>query len=143
MKSDAISNFGFLLGSWNLDYRIPKSNFSDARTEKGSGSFKKILNDKYILLEYSTESGGEAKGIFAWDDKVNIYRYFWFENSGSFATATCKFTDDETLAMNWHENLFVQTFSKQGPDRVVLKMQYPSAGGNYELVMEVLFSRKQ
>ena len=94
-------------------------------------------------LEYSTESGGEAKGIFAWDDKVNIYRYFWFENSGSFATATCKFTDDETLAMNWHENLFVQTFSKQGPDRVVLKMQYPSAGGNYELVMEVLFSRKQ
>jgi hypothetical protein len=142
MKSEALEKFGFLLGSWNLEYIIPKSNFSEARSDTGSGSFKKILTDKYILFEYSTESGGEAKGIFAWDDKTKIYRYWWFENSGSFATATCNFIDDETLAMNWHDTLLVQTFMKESPDKIVLKMKYPSTQGGYDLIMEVILTKK-
>lgn len=142
MNSGALEKFGFLLGNWNLEYRIPKSSFSEVRSEKGSGSFKKILADNYILLEYSTESGSEAKGIFAWDDKVRIFRYWWFENSGSFASATCDFIDSKTLAMNWHDNLFVQTFSKVNRNKVVMKMQYPSILGGHDLIMEVIFTRK-
>jgi len=142
MNSDVLEKFGFLLGNWNLEYRIPKSNFGEARSDKGRGSFKKILSDKYILFEYSTESEGEAKGIFAWDDKIAAFRYWWFENSGSFATATCNFINDKTLAMNWHETLFVQTFVKESPDKIVLKMQYPSEHGGYDCIMEVILTRK-
>jgi hypothetical protein len=142
MDPDVLEKFGFLLGSWNLDYRIPKSNFSEARSDRGSGSFKKILTDKYILFEYSTESGGEAKGIFAWDDKIKAFRYWWFENSGSFATATCNFINNKTLAMNWHDTLLVQTFVKESTDKTILKMQNPSGQGGYDLIMEVIFTRK-
>jgi hypothetical protein len=142
MDPDVLEKFGFLLGSWNLDYRIPKSNFSEARSDRGSGSFKKILTDKYILFEYSTESGGEAKGIFAWDDKIKAFRYWWFENSGSFATATCNFINNNTLAMNWHDTLLVQTFVKESTDKTILKMQNPSGQGGYDLIMEVIFTRK-
>jgi hypothetical protein len=142
MDLDVLEKFGFLLGSWNLDYRIPKSNFSEARSDRGSGSFKKILTDKYILFEYSTESGGEAKGIFAWDDKIKAFRYWWFENSGSFATATCNFINNKTLAMNWHDTLLVQTFVKESTDKTILKMQNPSGQGGYDLIMEVIFTRK-
>jgi hypothetical protein len=142
MDPDVLEKFGFFLGSWNLDYRIPKSNFSEARSDRGSGSFKKILTDKYILFEYSTESGGEAKGIFAWDDKIKAFRYWWFENSGSFATATCNFISNKTLAMNWHDTLLVQTFVKESTDKIILKMQNPSGQGGYDLIMEVIFTRK-
>ena len=142
MNLDILDKFEFLLGDWNLEYRIPNSIFSDSGSDTGMGSFKKILSDNYVLFEYSTKSGGEAKGIFAWDDKVKIYRYWWFENSGNYQSATCNFIDDVTLAMNWHDTLLVQTFVKEAPDRVALKMQYPSVQGGYELVLEVIFSKK-
>jgi hypothetical protein len=136
-----MKKFDFLLGDWNLEYRIPKSFLSEPGSDSGIGSFKRALNDKCVILDYSTKSGGEAKGIFAWDDKVKVYRYWWFENSGSFQTATCNFISDDILSMNWHDTLLVQTFIKDGPDKVVLKMQYPTVQGGYELVLEVLFTR--
>jgi hypothetical protein len=142
MDLKAMNKFEFLLGDWNLEYRIPKSIFSEAGSDSGIGSFKKALNGKYVIFDYSTKSGSEAKGIFAWDDKVKVYRYWWFENSGNFLSATCNFVNDEILAMNWHDTLLVQTFVKDGPDRVVLKMQYPTVQGGYEIVLEVLFTRR-
>ena len=142
MDSDKMNKFDFLLGSWNLEYRIPKSIFSEPGSDTGIGTFKKALNDKYVIFEYSTKSGSEAKGIFAWDDKTKIYRYWWFENSGNFLTATCNFINDEIIAMNWHDTVLVQTFVKEGSDRVVLKMEYPSVKGGYDLVLEVLFTKK-
>ena len=142
MNPDNLDKFEFLFGEWNLEYRIPKSIFSDPGTDTGVGLFKKILKDNYVLFEYSTKSGGEAKGIFAWDDKIKMYRYWWFENSGSFSTATCNFVNDTTLAMNWHDTLLVQTFVKEASNRVVLKMQHPADKGVYELILEVVFIKR-
>jgi hypothetical protein len=142
MNSDKLEKFEFLVGDWNLEYRIPKSIFSDPGTDTGEGCFKKILKDNYVSFEYSTKSGGAAKGIFAWDEKINMYRYWWFENSGSFLNATCNFVNDTTLAMNWHDTLLVQTFIKEAADRVVLKMQHPAENGGYELVLEVNFTKR-
>ncbi len=137
-----MDKFEFLLGNWNLEYRIPESVFSAAGSDSGTGSFKRALNNKYVFFEYSTKSGSEAKGIFAWDDKAKIYRYWWFENSGNFLTATCNFISDEILAMNWHDSMLIQTFVKEGPDRVILKMQYPAVPKGYNLVLEVIFTRR-
>jgi hypothetical protein len=142
MNSDPMSKFDFLLGDWNLEYRIPKSAFAEAGTDSGTGAFTRALNDKYIIFDYSTKSGGAAKGIFAWDEKVKIYRYWWFENSGSFVTATCNFINDDILAMNWHETLLVQTFTKETATRIVLLMQHPTAQGGYEPMLEVILTRK-
>jgi hypothetical protein len=142
MDSNAMNKFEFLLGNWNLEYRIPKSILSEAGSDTGIGSFKKALNDKYVFFEYSTKSGSEAKGIFAWDEKTKLYRYWWFENSGNYLMATCNFINDEIIAMNWHDSILIQSFIKEGPDRVVLKMEYPSAKGGHELVLEVLFTKR-
>jgi hypothetical protein len=137
-----MNKLDFLLGDWNLEYRIPKNAFSEAKSDSGIGSFTKALNDKYVVFDYSTKSGSEAKGIFAWDEKLKMYRYWWFENSGSFLTATCNFLNDKVLAMNWHDTLLVQTFTKDGPDRIILNMQYPSAQDGYEKMLEVIFTRR-
>jgi len=142
MSTNAMNKFEFLLGTWDLDYKIPKSDFSEPGTDKGTGTFKKIMNDRYVLFEYSTQSGSEAKGIFAWDDKAGIYRYWWFENSGNFQTATCNFIDDSILAMNWHDTLLIQSFTREYPDRVILKMLYPVTNGGHEPVLEVILTRK-
>jgi hypothetical protein len=142
MDLKIMNKLDFLLGNWNLEYRIPKSAFSEAKSDSGVGSFTKALNDKYIVFDYSTKSGIEAKGIFAWDGKLKMYRYWWFENSGSFLTATCNFLNDKVLAMNWHDTLLVQTFTKDGPDRIILNMQYPSAQDGYEKILEVIFTRR-
>lgn len=142
MRSEAMDKFEFLLGDWNLEYRIPKSIFSEAGSDLGIGSFKRTLNGKFVFFEYSTKAGSEAHGVFAWDDKAKLYRYWWFENSGNFLAATCNFVDDEILAMNWHDSLLVQTFAKDGSDRVILRMQHPVTQGRYELVLEVIFVRK-
>jgi len=71
-----------------------------------------------------------------------MYRYWWFENSGNYSQATCNFINENTLEMNWHDALFVQTFVKESLDEVILKMQYPSENGGYELVLEVILTRK-
>ncbi len=142
MHSEAMNKFEFLLGDWNLEYRIPKSFLSEAGSDSGTGSFKRALNGKYVIFDYSTKSGSEAKGIFAWDDKVKVYRFWWFENSGNFSTATCHFIGDGILAMNWHDGVLVQTFTKKSSDKVVLRMEHPAAQGKYELVLEVILTRK-
>lgn len=141
-KSDKMATFEFLLGDWNLEYRIPRSAFSEARSDSGTGTLKRALSEKYVFFDYSTQSGGQAHGIFAWDDKAKVYRYWWFENSGSFLTATANFINDKTLFLNWHDTLLIQTFTKEGPDKVVLRMEHPEAQGKYELVLEVIFTKK-
>jgi hypothetical protein len=142
MISEAIQRLGFLLGEWHLEYHIPKSSFAEAGTDKGTGVFKRALGDKYVFFDYVTDTGGGAHGIFAWDNKADVLRYWWFENSGSFLAATCHFLDDNVLAMNWHDSVLVQTFTKVGADEVVLHMRSPRAHGEYELVLEVVLTRK-
>ncbi len=140
-----MDKFEFLLGNWNLEYRVPKSEFSEAATGIGIGTFKRALNDKYVYFDYScslTTGDGEAHAIFAWDEKTKIYRFWWFENSGSFSAATCSFVNDETLFLNWHDTLLIQTFRKAGPDKVILRMENPTSEGKYELILEVIFTKK-
>jgi len=141
-KLSNMAPFEFLIGNWNLEYRIPKSAFSEVGSDSGTGTFKRALNEKYVFFDYATQSGGEAHAIFAWDEKAKVYRFWWFENSGSFLTATCNFINDETLFLNWHDTLLIQTFTRDGPDKVVLRMEHPIAQGKFELILEVIFTRK-
>lgn len=140
-----MERFAFLLGNWNLEYRVPKSAFSKADTGSGSGTFKRVLNDNYVCFDYScslTTGEGEAHAIFAWDEKTKIYRFWWFESSGNFQTATCNFLKDETLYLNWHDTLLKQTFKKINQNKVVLRMEHPNSEKEYELILEVIFTRK-
>ena len=140
-----MEKFEFLLGDWNLEYRVPKSSFSEADTGSGSGTFKRVLNDKYVCFDYScslTTGEVEAHAIFAWDEKGKVYRFWWFESSGNFQTATCNFLTDETLFLNWHDTLLKQTFKKINQNKVVLRMEHPKSEREYALILEVLFTRK-
>ena len=144
-EKNMMDKFQFLLGQWNLEYKIPKSEFSEATTGSGTGEFKKALDDKYVFFDYSTLINGQtgsAHGIFAWDENLKAYRYWWFENSGNFSTATCKFVNDKTLFMNWHNTLLIQTFQMIDSNKVVLKMENPDSKGKFKLVLEVIFTRK-
>jgi hypothetical protein len=141
VRFNMMTKFEFLLGSWNLDYKIPKSIFSPGGTDSGKGTFRRALNDKYVYFDYTTKSGAEAHAIFAWDEKAKVYRYWWFENSGSYLTATCNFVNDQTLLLNWHDTLLIQTFTKVDPNKVILKMEHPNNEGKYEPVLEVTFTR--
>ena len=140
-----MKKFAFLLGNWEMEYNIPKSPFSEATTGTGQGIFKRALDDKCVYFDYSTlidGNKGQAHGIFAWDEKSKTYRYWWFESSGNFSTATCNFINDEKLFMNWHDTLLIQTFKKSSSDKVILRMENPNSDGEYELILEVIFKRK-
>ena len=140
-----MEKFRFLIGKWTLKYTIPESVFSVAATGKGEGTFKRVMNDKYVFFDYKAEfttGSAQAHGIFARDDSQGIYRYWWFENSGSFRTATCDFTDDKTLFMNWHDTNLIQTFEKIEDDHIVLKMSSPAKGQHFEPVLIVDLFRK-
>ena len=63
MSKDKLDKFLFLLGDWIMESQIPKSKFSNAARDSGFGSFKKILNNKYVLFEYSSKSGTAARHI--------------------------------------------------------------------------------
>ena len=142
---NAMEKFEFLLGDWDMEYRIPKTSMSEADTGTGSGIFKRFLDDKYVTFDYSCSfaSGqGQAHAIFVWDDKAKLYRYWWFENSGNFDQATCNFLSDKALFLNWHGSLLVQSFRAVDPNKIILRMEQPTLEGGYELVMEVTFTRK-
>jgi hypothetical protein len=70
-----MEKFDFLLGNWNLEYRVPKSAFSEAATGIGTGRFKRALENKYVFFDYSStinEQTGQAHGIFARDEKTKV-----------------------------------------------------------------------
>jgi len=141
-----MDKFNFLIGSWDLTYKIPKSSFSEEATGKGSGTFKRILNDKYVVFDYeasfTTGDKASAHAMFAWEEKIKMFRYWWFENSGSFMTATCNFINDDTLFLNWHNSLLIQTFKKIDEHTIELRMENPNKEGKFKLVLEVMFKRK-
>jgi len=147
-KENVMDKFEFLLGSWNLEYRVPKSTLSEADTGSGIGTFKRALDDKYVFLDYSCTLSkapneiGKAHGIFAWDEKTKVYRYWWFENSGNFLNATCNFVSDDTLFLSWHDTLLIQTFKKVDKNKVILRMEQPTSEGKYELLLEVILTRQ-
>jgi hypothetical protein len=140
-----MEKFEFLLGTWSLDYRIPKSRLSEAGTGTGKGTFKRALNDRYVTFDYEAEfmlgQKAQAHAIFAWDEKSKHYRYWWFEDSGIFQTATGYFADDQTLYLSWQDTPLVQTFKRTGPDQVTLWMGQPGAEGKHETVLEVVMTR--
>ena len=144
MAEDPMEKFEFLLGDWNLESRIPKSSFSEAATGTGTGTFKRTLKDKYVFFDYCylTAGEGQAHGIFAWDDKAKFYRYWWFEDSGSFEHAVCNFVNDDTLFMNWQDTMLTQTFTKAGSDKVILRMKQSLGEDKSELILEVVLTRK-
>lgn len=146
-QQSPMERFEFLLGDWNLEYKVPKSSFGEAASGTGTGTFKRALDDKYVILEYTcsltTYGRGQAQGIFAWDDKSKVYRYWWFESSGNFSQATCNFIDDKTLFLTWHDTLLTQTFTKIGSGKIILRMERPAPAGKSELMMEVILTRKE
>jgi hypothetical protein len=156
---NVMDKFDFLLGHWSLEYRVPKSAFSEAATGSGTGTFKRALDDKYVYFDYSCSLSSapekivKAHAIFAWDEKAKVYKYWWFESSGSFQNATCNFVNDETLFLNWHDTLLIQTFRKADKNKVILRMEHPTsdpatpkatpaARVKYGLVLEVIFTRQ-
>ena len=141
-----IDKFNFLIGQWQLKYEIPKSIFSEKDKGEGTGEFKKVLKDTYVTFNYRAKlrsSETSAKGIFAWDDKSKLYRYWWFEDSGNFSSATCNFINDDTLSFNWHDSLMVQSFKKESDSEIILRMMYPSNEIKYNIVLKVTLIRDE
>jgi hypothetical protein len=141
-----MDKFDFLIGDWALEYRIPKSSLHDEAAGTGAGTFRRALGGKFVIFDYVSLVDGEqsrAHAVFGRDAKSGLYRYWWFEDSGAFLTATCDFVDADTLAMSWHDTLLRQTFRKTGPGEVVLRMEQPARGGGDELVLEVVLRRQQ
>ncbi len=140
-----MDKLSFLLGTWEMDYKVPKSSFSSGDSGKGEGTFKRILNNRYVTFEYYVKysaSEGSAQAIFTWDDKNKIYRFWWFESSGSFSEASCNFTSENTLCLNWHNSLLVQSFQLHNDGKLILQMKHPLDNNNYEIVLEVVFTKK-
>lgn len=143
-NTDPMDKFSFLIGKWNLEYTVPKSQFSEKNSGMGHGEFKRILNNEYVSFDYYAElkeSKNSAHAVFVWDQKSQIYRYWWFEDSGAFMEAACNFINEDTLALNWHNSLLVQTFHKMKNNKIVLEMKYPQNNDSYETILEVRFSR--
>ena len=139
-----IGKLDFLVGEWNLEYNIPQSAFSAQDTGTGKGEFRKILNNKYLEFNYSAEltsSRHSARAICAWDEKTKTYQYWWFEDSGTFMSASCRLLNGNTLHMNWHNTLLIQTFQKISSKELVLHMKYPSEEGKFDLILEVIFTK--
>ena len=141
---DKMKMFNSFIGKWELEYKVPESIFSKADKGTGKGEFKRELNNKYVMFNYSsllTAGKASAHGIFAWDEKIRAYRYWWFEDSGSFMTATCNFINENILFMNWENSLLIQTFAVEGPDDILLSMEYPSSEGKYLPILEVVLRK--
>jgi len=143
-ESDSLRKLEFLIGHWELAYNIPKSRFSYATTGTGEGIFRRALNGKAILFDYKSLIDGQtgsAHGVFVRDGSAGLYRYWWFESSGAYDSASCSLIDENTLYMNWHNSVLRQTFRKINDDTIELHMDHPNADGEYDLVLEVIFTR--
>jgi len=144
-NNSPIAKLDFLLGIWNLEYKVPESMYSKGDSGTGVGEFKRILNGSYVSFDYHaklTSIETSAHAVFAWDEKSNIYKYWWFESTGNYLSASCNFIDADILCLNWHNSILVQTFKKENADKIVLQMKYPVSENSYKTILEVILTRK-
>ncbi len=116
---------------------------SEKNTGNGKGTIKNML-EKYVCFDSEAvlaTGRARAHGIFAWDKSKNSYHYWWFEDSGSYNEASCRFIGEDALFMNWYDGLLVQSFQKKGAESVELRMEHPKSGGGFELVLQVIMTR--
>ena len=75
---------------------------------------------------------------------INGWTFFTGDGSATmdFQQATCNFIDNETLFLKWLDTPLTQTFTKAGPDKVILKMEQSLDEGKSELILEVILTRK-
>ena len=142
---ERMDKFDFLIGEWNLEYRVPASSISPAATGEGSGKFYKALSNTYVYFDYAarlTLGSAAAHAVFAWDDRIKMYRYWWFEDSGAFMSATCDFPEEKLLVLNWHDSLLNQSFSQLPEGHIRLLMEKVAGPGKQELLLEVFLRRK-
>ena len=150
-----MDKFDFLIASWNLNYKIPKSSFSEEATGDGKGTFKRALNDKYVVFDYeasfSTGDRAAAHGIFTWDDKLKMYRYWWFDNydnayhcTGKYVTSAnaLVFTRDDIESETGEQLSCRYTFKFEDDNNIVFTWEEGDQGGNYDLVLTTTYTRK-
>lgn len=140
--ASAIRALSFMVGEWELDYTVTQHG-GTASTICGTGSIRRLFDGTYITFDYQVrqketrEKIGEAHAIIAWDKKTGQYRYFWFENSGTFLQATGFLRDDQTLALEWQDVNCRQIFRRVDADAIYLEMQCP----DQDLILRVDFAR--
>ncbi len=132
----------FLIGEWELDYTVIQSG-SPTSMICGTGSMKYLFEETYIIFDYQSrrkatgEVSGNTHAIFAWDQKANLYRLYWFESSGSFLQAAGTLKDPNTLSLEWLGTNCTQIFKKVSDDAIFLEMHIPDK----DVVMRVDFAR--
>jgi hypothetical protein len=144
-KSSPMDKFQFLLGTWQMDYKILKSRNILEDIGRGEGTFRSILNNRYVTFDYHVNlktSEAAAHAVFAFDEDRKIYRYWWFEDSGKFMKAMGDFINKNKLMLIWEENQLVQTFHRLKNGNVILSMINKSDMDNSEIILEVLFTKK-
>lgn len=68
-----MDKFAFLLGSWRLDYRVPKSRLGEAATGPGTGEFKRALDSLVLFdLDVAAEALGPDPGAALADGPVDF-----------------------------------------------------------------------
>jgi hypothetical protein len=144
--STPMDKFRFLLGTWQMDYKILKSPNILEDIGRGEGIFRSIMDDRYVTFDYHVSlktNEAAAHAIFAYDEDRNIYRYWWFEDSGKFMRAMGDFINKNKLVLIWEENRLVQTFHRQKNGNVILSMINQSETDEREIILEVLFTKKK
>jgi len=132
----------FLVGEWNLDYTVTQHGRT-TKAIRGTGSMRYLFDGIYLTFNYRaehTDTGkfDEAHGIFAWDTRIQQYRYYWFESSGTFQQATGALRDDHTLALDWEDIHCTQIFRRVSADAMYLEMRCAAE----DLLLRVDFSRR-
>jgi len=132
----------FMIGEWGLDYTVTQHGHT-TKTIRGTGSLRYLFNATYLTFDYQMiekatgKMIAEAHAIFAWDKKPRQYRYYWFEDSGTFHRATGVLRDAHTLALEWQDINCTQIFRRVSADAMYLEMQCPEQ----DLLLRVDFSR--
>ena len=132
----------FMIGEWALDYTVTQHG-QTTKTMRGFGSLRYLFNATYLTFDYQVlqkatgEMIAEAHAVFAWDQKLGQYRYYWFESSGNFHQATGILRDARTLALEWQDIHCTQIFRRESADAMYLEMRCPEQ----DLLLRVDFSR--
>jgi len=137
--------FDLFIGSWRLQYDVPESFFSPQTSGEGEGTFAEILNGHCVTFGYEAHFANEsaaAHGIFVRNNQQNTFRYWWFEDSGNYDRATCKFLNKHSLFLVWRGSALIQTFEQINPDHIELKMFDPRENLSHELILKVDLYRK-
>ncbi len=145
--ADALSDFDWMLGRWQVEFKVLASGDRPASTVRGSAVVSRELGDTWIGTRY-TDPGFASQDYTTWDAEGHVWRTVGVDSGGTSWSLTARGWDGGKLVWTGEGRIAGSavpirlTWERRGPDVLFQKGELQQ-DGRWTVVDEITLRRER